>query len=202
MDGPELRPEQVASVVRELQHQQAEYALIGGAGGKLHGATRATRDLDLLVRGSLDNLQRVAQALSALDARSGRATARDADDLRTINTRWDTRIGTRVDVLLEATGPDDDHPISYRDVEERVEDVVITTDVGEITVTVASLDDIIKLKEWADRPKDRDALPELRELAQRRAAAERPEPLEAAYGPSLKAKIEPVKELPDAPAQD
>jgi predicted nucleotidyltransferase len=34
-----------------------------------------------------------------------------------------------------------------------------------ITVRVAALDDIISSKEWADRPKDRDALAELRRLA-------------------------------------
>ena len=33
-----------------------------------------------------------------------------------------------------------------------------------IVVRVAALDDVIASKEWADRPKDRDALPELRSL--------------------------------------
>jgi hypothetical protein len=33
-----------------------------------------------------------------------------------------------------------------------------------ITIRVASLDDVIASKEWADRPKDRQALPELRRL--------------------------------------
>lgn len=34
-----------------------------------------------------------------------------------------------------------------------------------VVVRVASLDDIIASKEWADRPKDHDALSELRRLA-------------------------------------
>ncbi|HSH62186.1 MAG TPA: hypothetical protein VK988_21565 [Acidimicrobiales bacterium] len=33
-----------------------------------------------------------------------------------------------------------------------------------IVVRVAALDDVIASKEWANRPKDRDALPELRSL--------------------------------------
>jgi hypothetical protein len=34
---------------------------------------------------------------------------------------------------------------------------------------MAALDDIIASKEWADRPKDREALPELRALRDGRA---------------------------------
>jgi hypothetical protein len=34
----------------------------------------------------------------------------------------------------------------------------------EVTVVVADLHDIIASKEWANRPKDREALPELRDL--------------------------------------
>jgi hypothetical protein len=37
-------------------------------------------------------------------------------------------------------------------------------DLGDLRVAVASLDDIIRSKEIADRPADRDALPELRRL--------------------------------------
>ena len=41
-------------------------------------------------------------------------------------------------------------------------------DVNGLAVRVAALEDVIASKEWADRPKDRQALPELRELASRR----------------------------------
>ena len=41
-------------------------------------------------------------------------------------------------------------------------------DVGGVIVRLAALDDIVASKAFADRPKDREALPELREL-QRRA---------------------------------
>lgn len=34
----------------------------------------------------------------------------------------------------------------------------------DVVVRVADLDDVIASKEWADRPKDREALPELRRL--------------------------------------
>jgi hypothetical protein len=34
----------------------------------------------------------------------------------------------------------------------------------KVTIVVADLQDVIASKEWADRPKDREALPELRGL--------------------------------------
>jgi hypothetical protein len=37
-----------------------------------------------------------------------------------------------------------------------------------VAVAAASLDDLVASKEWADRPKDREALPELRKLRARR----------------------------------
>ena len=37
-----------------------------------------------------------------------------------------------------------------------------------VVVLVADLDDIVSSKEFADRPKDREALPELRALQRRR----------------------------------
>ena len=43
---------------------------------------------------------------------------------------------------------------------------------GRIVVRIAALDDIIASKQWADRPKDRDALPEL--LAMRDEARDKP----------------------------
>ena len=44
-----------------------------------------------------------------------------------------------------------------------------SVDAGGVTVTVAGLDDIIRSKEWANRDKDRAALPELRELAKKKS---------------------------------
>jgi hypothetical protein len=41
-------------------------------------------------------------------------------------------------------------------------------EVHGIAVYVAALEDVIASKEWADRPKDRQALPELRKLAAHR----------------------------------
>jgi hypothetical protein len=43
-------------------------------------------------------------------------------------------------------------------------------------IHAAGLDDIIRAKERADRPKDREALPELRAIRDSRNAGQRPDP--------------------------
>ena len=42
-------------------------------------------------------------------------------------------------------------------------------DLSGLVVQVAALDDVIESKQWADRPKDRDALPELLRLREQQA---------------------------------
>jgi len=44
-------------------------------------------------------------------------------------------------------------------------------DVGDLTVQLASLDDIVASKEFAGRDKDRPALPELNELPRRQQSS-------------------------------
>jgi hypothetical protein len=63
------------------------------------------------------------------------------------------------DVLADIPGAGG-RRLRYEDVRARVEQL----EVDGILVLVAALDDVIASKEWADRPKDRSALPELRAL--------------------------------------
>ncbi len=59
-----------------------------------------------------------------------------------------------------------DNPISYEALRSRAHQARD----GELVVVIASLDDIIAAKEAADRPKDHEALPELRALQHARDA--------------------------------
>jgi hypothetical protein len=85
-----------------------------------------------------------ADSLARMDISTWRTDAGDLDVLTTIPTREGGR--ARFEELVARS--------------ERVE-------VDGVGVMVAGLDDIIASKEWADRPKDREALVELRELRDR-----------------------------------
>ena len=65
-------------------------------------------------------------------------------------------------MLVDIPGRDGSHR-QYEDLASRAQ----VLEYGGMAVRVAGLDDIIASKEWANRPKDRAALPELRELRDR-----------------------------------
>ena len=138
------------------------------------GATRPTSDIDLVPDGDDDNLARLAAALLELNARLrvGGMTddeARqlpvqlDAETLRSFgSSTWMTDAGP-IDVLRDLRDRDGSDvafdALMARGVDQQI---------GAVVVHVAALDDIIASKEHADREKDREALPELRDLNRER----------------------------------
>ncbi|MGH9062265.1 MAG: hypothetical protein ACRDZY_22560, partial [Acidimicrobiales bacterium] len=111
---------------------------------------------------------RLATAMQELNARLRVHGLSDAEaaqlpvqlDVETIGrmeiSTWRTDAG-RMDVLVDRPGGDGRH----RAYEELLGSAHQVDPDG---VWVAGLDDIIASKEWADRPKDHDALPELYRL--------------------------------------
>ena len=62
--APEL--EDLVSLCKALNHEGVRYVLIGGFAVILHGYARATKDIDLLVDASTENIQRLKRAMAAL----------------------------------------------------------------------------------------------------------------------------------------
>lgn len=74
-DVPEVRPptlDDVRRICRALAAAEARYVLIGGFAVVLHGGLRTTKDIDLLVDASPDNVARLKQALSVLEDNAAR----------------------------------------------------------------------------------------------------------------------------------
>lgn len=81
-DVPEVRPptlDDVRRICRALDDAKARYLLIGGFAVILHGGERTTKDIDLLVDPSPENIARLKSALSILEDNAAREIA--ADDL-------------------------------------------------------------------------------------------------------------------------
>lgn len=161
----------VRRLVEVLEQHAVDYVLVGGIAARAHGAQRLTQDVDCLARRTRDNLERLAAAMRELNARlrveglsdDGAAALPmviDGSRLAQLEiSTWQTDAGA-FDVLgdmPDRTG----RPLSYDDIEPRSSVV----EYEGIAIHVASLDDVIASKEWSDRPKDRQALPELRRLA-------------------------------------
>ncbi len=160
-------------IIECLADFRVEYLLVGGIGAQMHGAIRPTSDFDSLPATSKENLDRLAGALRELNARlrvegmtddEARALPLpiDAESLSRMNiSTWRTDAGD-LDVLT-AIPTRDGGQAAYEELVSRAKQI----EVGGVAVLVAALPDIIASKEWADRPKDREALIELRELQER-----------------------------------
>jgi hypothetical protein len=144
-------------IVEIFNRHGIAYIAIGGVSGLLHGMVHyVTQDVDMMVKSTKVNLELVIKALSELGASVPSDT--HAGDL-TVNTQWITPSG-RIDILLTAVGPNET-VITFTDLDRYAE--AIEVEKG-LLVRTASLDDLIRMKEAADRMKDHQALPELRRL--------------------------------------
>lgn len=167
----EQPPLDIDRLLATLHRHDVDFVLVGGMAAIAHGALRPTADLDCLARRSAENLARLAAAMRELNARlrvagltDAEATALptplDADALGRMQiSTWRTDAGD-FDVLTEIAARDG-RRLRYDELAGRAS----VLDIHGVVVRVAALEDLIASKDWADRPKDRDALPELRELA-------------------------------------
>ncbi|MHB8294869.1 MAG: hypothetical protein ACYDH5_09665 [Acidimicrobiales bacterium] len=144
-----------------------------------------THDSDCLVKTERENLDRLAAALRELNARlrvSGLSDEESAAlpiqidailDQQTEFSNWRTDAGD-LDVMKAIPGPDGT-PRRYEDLAGNA----CVLDYVGVRIRVASLDAIVASKEFANRPKDREALPELHRLQEqmRGARRNRPRPL-------------------------
>jgi hypothetical protein len=151
-----LRPQELLEV---LARHRVAYVLIGGLAATLHGSSALTNDADICPDPSPENLERLAAALRDMDARvrtdaspDGVGVSLDAAFLGRMNLlNLTTRFGD-FDIAFQPAGSR-----GYEDLVGGASDVAID---GTI-VPVASLADIIRSKEAANRPKDRATLPVL-----------------------------------------
>jgi hypothetical protein len=159
--APTLDP---AEVLGTFARNEVEFIAVGGFAALLHRAQRTTKDIDLCVKWSTDNLERVASALRELRARlkvdSYLEVPIDAALLGRMEVAtWRTQSGD-VDVLLGIPRDARWELVRYEELRERGRLIAV----GELEIPIAALEDIIRSKEIADRPADRAALPELRRL--------------------------------------
>lgn len=151
------------AMFRSLERRRVEYVLIGGLAAVLHGSPLRTNDADVCPSRERTNLEALARALNDLDARLFTADGPveftcDAEFLDRVQIlTLDTSAG-RLDVSFRPAGTE-----GYADLIEHAVDY----EIEGVLVPTASLDDVIRSKQSADREKDRAALPTLEALRQR-----------------------------------
>jgi len=155
-------------ILRVLEEHQVRYVLIGGLAATLHGSPHLTQDVDITPERSRENLARLSDALRAMQAK---VRVRGVDEPLPFNHDAESLGGVAVWNLNTLYGNFDISfvPTGTEGFDDLRRDAV-TLDVAGLTVVVASLGDIIRSKQAADRDKDRLTLPTLRELLANRDA--------------------------------
>jgi predicted nucleotidyltransferase len=150
------------SIAEVLLRHGVRFIVIGGQAELLHGSARVTYDVDLCYERSRDNLERLAEALreigvSLRDAPPDLPFLLDAHTLAMgTNFTFDSKFEA-LDLLgwVEPLG-------GYEEIGRNAE----IYPVGGIELKVISLEDLIRIKEHIQRPKDRDSLFHLRAIKQ------------------------------------
>jgi hypothetical protein len=154
-------------VIKALARRRVRYVLIGAVAARLQGFPRLTADIDITPAQDVENLRRLASALRDLDAKvytesvpEGLAFDCTAESLARAKL-WNlvTSAG-RVDVAFAPSGTE-----GYDDLASSA----ITFRAFGVELSVASLADILRSKEAADRPQDRQDVIVLREMLARKS---------------------------------
>lgn len=161
---PALDP---ARLFRALAEHQLEYVLIGALAARFSGYPLLTSDADITPARTPENLERLAKALRALDAKvytdsvpEGLPFDCSAPMLARAEGWHLVTAAGRLDILFSPAGSN-----GYADLAQSSE----TFDVNDVPVVVASLPAIIKMKEAAGRPKDLQAVAILKAMIERDA---------------------------------
>lgn len=161
----------LARLLATLDRHKVAFVLIGGLAAVYHGSPFPTEDADITPDIEPPNLDRLASALRELNARlrtesapDGVRFACDATGLAAAQT-WNlvTDVGD-LDISFRPSGTQG-YPDLRRD--------AVSADLYDVTVQIASLADVIRSKQAANRPKDQRVLPTLREILARRRDGDR-----------------------------
>ena len=168
---PRLRAE---PIFRALSESGVEFVLIGGFATIVWGSPFPTQDIDITPSKSKDNLDRLSSALTRLGAQvrtasepTGLPFSHSGTSLGNAGV-WNltTEFGD-LDISFVPNGTD-----GYPDLNVGAE----SRQIHGIEVRVASLADIIRSKQAANRPKDQRVLPTLREILASRNPRNHSEP--------------------------
>ncbi len=163
-----LDPEQIIKI---LAKHRVRFVLIGALAARLQGFPRLTADADITPARDQENLNRLATALLELDARvfteavpEGLKFDCSAQTLSRAEMWNLVTLAGRVDLTFTPSGT-----AGYEDLIRGA----LRFQVYGTELAVASLDDIIRSKEAADRPQDRQDILVMREMQRRAVGTQR-----------------------------
>jgi predicted nucleotidyltransferase len=148
----------LALAARLIAKHRLDAVLIGNAAAALHGAPVTTIDLDFMIRDTPANQRKLKRIAKELDAVIYRPFYPASDLYRIMREST----GLQFDFMPRVSGV-----ASLESLRSRA----TTIQFGEHALRVAALEDIIRSKEAAGRPRDLAVLPDIRRVVRERAPA-------------------------------
>jgi hypothetical protein len=150
---PEMQLDDIVRIVRALEDRGVRYAVFGAMALAAHGLDRATRDLDLFIDPSGENVARLRRALQDAfdDPAIEEITAADLAGEYPAIQYGPLEVAYTID-LVSRLG----EAFAFEDLE------IVEVDVGEATMRVVSPRTLYAMKRDTVRPRDRDDAERLR----------------------------------------
>ena len=153
-------------IFQALNQANIRYVVVGGLATVLHGYSRLTADVDLMIDLNSDEAEKTIRVFTELGLKPRiPVDPFDFADVA-IRTDWITHRHMQVFSLWN---PDDalisvdlfvDHPIEFEGMWSRAEAV----DIGGEVIKIASIPDLIELKRLSDRSQDQEDIRQLEQI--------------------------------------
>ncbi len=140
-------------LLKLLNENNVKYVIIGASAFPVHGYARATLDLDVFIRNDLTNVKNTLKALSAFGYDVTDVSADDLQKKKILIRQY----------ILET----DIHPFVKGVTFDEVWKNKVKNKLGTTEAYFANLDDLIKMKIAAGRPKDKEDLKVLNKLKEK-----------------------------------
>ena len=158
-------------ILSELEKKGVRYLVIGGIAVNLYGHPRVTKDLDIMVSFEAKNMERFLEVIKLFKLKP--RVPVEIEELAEKSKRdfWKQEKNMKV---FSFYNPENDLEIidvmiqDYIDFDEAYKKKENVTD-GKLSVTMVSIDDLIKLKEIANRPNDKNDIEVLKKLKELRS---------------------------------
>jgi len=172
-DVPDMTGD-LEQILGALSSAGTRYLVVGGVAVVLHGHLRVTADLDLVIELEADNIRRALEALGSLGFTPTIPVSLTDFADPALRSKWITEKGmqvfsvwsdrfraTQVDLFVQ-------EPFSFSEAWLRS----LVAPIGGAEVRVASIPDLIALKETAGRPRDLEDIEALRRIEEARGSGD------------------------------
>ena len=143
-------------IFRDFQKQKVNYVLVGGIALNLHGSSRNTADLDILVEMSNENLAKIVKILK----KRGYRVRQPVDPIKIANPKirkdWIQNKHMKafnfyLDNELKEVDLIIDSPMTYEEAKKKASFIPV----GKFSLPLISIDHLIKMKQNTGREVDR-----------------------------------------------